>query len=140
MTLPTKDEFNPHNSVDEIAACEHFLGKTLEQAEEMFRADSMRYQEDLMWMGPRAFCFYLRAAFNYVQSDASTGDDSFIDALYNIFVFRSDEDGFALALSDVHNIVGYVMHNYQKFKVNNTIYGDLFAKYQELAEKLKDKR
>ena len=33
MRLPTKDEINVHESLDEISACEHFLNKTLEEAE-----------------------------------------------------------------------------------------------------------
>ena len=63
----------PNGSLDEGSACKHFLGKTLTEAEALFREASLYYQEDLMWMGPRAFQFYLPAALNDLKSEAARG-------------------------------------------------------------------
>jgi hypothetical protein len=138
MTLPTRDEINVYNSLDEISATEHFLNKTLEDAEALFRENSLRYQEDLMWMGPRAFHFYLQAALNYLRSDASTGDDHFIYCLYKIVLFRMDEKEFVVALDVVNRLIDYVIGNYKKFAINSNVYGDLLGKYVELKSQLKD--
>jgi hypothetical protein len=72
MRIPTRDEINVFGSLDEEWACQNFLGKDLDEAERLF-ADSSVY-EDLMWMGPVAFRFYVPAADRYLRSEASAGD------------------------------------------------------------------
>lgn len=138
MRLPTEAEINVHNSLDEKVASEHFLNKTVQQAEALFRENSAHYQEDLMWMGPRAFHFYLQAAINYLQSEHSTGDDHFIDCLHEIVVFRVEQEGFVLALERVNEMIDYVINNYEKFDVHTDTYGDLLRKYGQLQSQLKD--
>ncbi|WP_435007341.1 hypothetical protein P12x_004665 [Tundrisphaera lichenicola] len=61
MRLPSAEEINVFDSLDERAAVRRFLGKDLRQARELFRDNFLAYQEDLMRMGPRAFAFYLPA-------------------------------------------------------------------------------
>jgi hypothetical protein len=136
MRLPTEDEINVHNSLDEITASRHFLNKTLDQAEELFRENSAYYQEDLMWMGPRAFSFYLQAAINYLKSEFAVGDDHLVSCLYDTILFRSDQEGFEVALDNVKDMIGYIMENFQKFNVDTHIYGDLLSKYTALNSQL----
>lgn len=138
MKLPKKDEINVYNSLDEISACEHFFNKTLEQAEALFRENSAYYQEDLMWMGPRAFQFYLQSAINYLESDDSAGDSHLIDSLYEIVVFRSKDKEFSLAINRIAKMIDYVINNYAKFNVNADVYGDLLGKYRQLQKQLKE--
>ena len=52
--LPTAEEINVFDSLDERCAVKNFLGKNQEQAHSLFRENFLRYQEDLMWMGPIA--------------------------------------------------------------------------------------
>lgn len=137
MRLPSEDEINIHNSLDERAASEHFLNKTLEQAEVLFQENSAYYQEDLMWMGSPAFHFYLQAVINYLKSEHSVGDDHLIDCLYEIVVFRSQQEGFLLAIDRVKEMIAYVIENYEKFDVDENIYGDLLGKYRHLQSQLK---
>lgn len=134
--LPTEDEINVYDSLDEKIASEHFLNKTLQQAEALFRKNSTYYQEDLMWMGPRAFSFYLQAAINYLRSKHSVGDDGFIDCLYEVVMFRFPQEGFSLALDSVKELVDYVINNFEKFDVHEDIYGDLLGKYKQLLSQL----
>ena len=63
--IPTSNEINVYDSLDERSACEHFQGKNLDEAELLFRENSLCYQEDLMWMGPMAFRYYVEAAIRY---------------------------------------------------------------------------
>jgi hypothetical protein len=58
MTLPTRQDINVHDSLDEPSAGEHFLGKSMEEAEALFRESSPFHQEDLMFTGASAFRFY----------------------------------------------------------------------------------
>lgn len=138
MNLPTKEEINVYNSLDEISACEHFLNKTLQQAEAMFRENSSYYQEDLMWMGIRAFNFYLQAVINYLKSDESAGDDYLIDCLYEIVMFRLKEKQFCLVIDRVNEMIDYIIGNYDKFKVDKNIYRDLIGKYRQLKSQLNE--
>ena len=76
--IPTANDINVHGSLDEEVACDHFLGKTLDEAEALFRANSLYYQEDLMWMGPRAFVFscQLRSAISGAPNRSRTAISS----------------------------------------------------------------
>ena len=51
MSLPTHQDINAFDSLDEQTACKHFLGKSLTEAEALFAENSLYYQEDLMFMG-----------------------------------------------------------------------------------------
>ena len=69
MSLPTRQDINPWNDeTDGQTACEHYLGKSLEEAEAMLHEDYWRYGEDLMYMGPVAFRFYLPAVAQVLRS------------------------------------------------------------------------
>jgi hypothetical protein len=133
MTMPTERDINIYNSLDEITARDHFLNKTVEEAEELFREDSAVYQEDLMWMGPRAFHYYLQSVINYLKSEHAAGDDHLISCLHGILRFRSEQEGISsLATDRGLELVDYVISNYDKFDVDTNAYGDLLAKYQQL--------
>jgi hypothetical protein len=136
MKLPTEGEINVYGSLDEITARDHFLNKTLDEAEALFQENSAYYQEDLMWMGPNAFAFYLQAAINYVKSDASTGDSPFIYALCEIANFRAEHEGFAATAETLQVLTDYVIENFERFQVDQEIYGDLRASYTSLRERL----
>lgn len=137
MRLPSASEINVYNSPDERLACEHFLNKTLSQAEKLFSDNSALYQEDLMWMGLKAFHFYLQAVINYLQSDDAIGDDHFIDCLYEIMMFRLNRENFLLSVDIVDNMINYIISNYKKFSVDEEIYGVLKDKYVQLQNKVR---
>lgn len=140
MELPTKDEINVYNSLDEITACKHFLNKTLEEVEVLFRESSLAYGQDLVWMGPRAFDFYLQAVINYLQSDYSAADNDIVNCLCSVIEYKLEEEGFSLVRDKVNTIIDYVIANYDKFEVDTNIYGDLLEKYRQLHNQLKDQR
>ena len=73
--LPSAREINPiPECLDGRYAEEHFLGKDLDGAVTLFADNFLRYQEDLMSMGPVAFKFYIRAAIDYAESDEARFD------------------------------------------------------------------
>jgi hypothetical protein len=137
MTVPSERDINPGDSPDEISAAKHFLGKTVEEAEELFRENSFTYQEDLMWMGPRAFHYYIQSAINYVKSEHAAGDDQFIDCLHMIVRFRSEDEGLqSLATDAVLDLIDYVIDNYDKFDVDAGVFGDVREKFRTLKSEL----
>lgn len=136
MQILSNDDINIYNSPDEQLASEHFLHKTLEQVEVLFQENSAYYQEDLMWMGPKAFQFYLPAVTNYIKSTDSIGDDHVIDCLYEILLFRWNQEGNSLATSHVDKLINSIITEYEKFDIDESIYGNLKPKYQQLQNML----
>ncbi|MBI1314580.1 hypothetical protein GC176_25080 [bacterium] len=73
--LPSALDINPFpESLDGKYAEAHFLGKTQAEAVKLFEDNFFGYQEDLLWMGPIGFRFYVRAAIEYAESDAARYD------------------------------------------------------------------
>lgn len=68
LPLPSAREINPFDDLDGIEAEKHFLGKSIDEAERLLAENFSRYQEDLMFMGPVAFRYYLPAAIRYLKS------------------------------------------------------------------------
>jgi len=57
--LPTKDDFDPYGGdLDAESAWREFGGMTLDQAYQHFLSNPLCHQEDFMFMGPVAFCYY----------------------------------------------------------------------------------
>jgi GNAT superfamily N-acetyltransferase len=94
MTLPTEHEISPiPEDLDGKVAVKNFLGKTLQDAVAMFDENSLVYQEDLMWMGPPAFCFYLPAVLKHFERQE---DDELVPFIASLFEFRLKHDAAAI--------------------------------------------
>lgn len=140
MNLPTKSDINVYNSPDENTAIKHYYNKTLEEIEALYQEYGLTYCQDLMWMGPTAFSFYLQAVIRYLQSDNASGDADVINCLAAVIEYRCQEKEFSMAVNRVHTIIDYVINNYKKFEVDSSIYGDLLEKYKQLQRYLTDKQ
>lgn len=101
----------------------NILGKTLEQAEELFWDNALLYQEDLMFMGPVAFRFYVPAYVNYLRSEASSGDpdavNCFVSLVRHRWEFEPDElkPGRELLLDACRSVLA----EWDRFGVNESI-------------------
>lgn len=137
MTVPTRNDINVHDSLDERKACEHFLGKTVEQAEALFRENPIYYQEDLMWMGPVAFRYYIRAATNYIRSGAATGDSAMVICLASLLEFRLEYESAELepVAQELAAVCGYVLDHYERFILTPGIFPDVPDKLHKLRQK-----
>lgn len=137
MRLPTATEINPiPEDLDGQYAVKHFLGKTLAEAEELFRENSLCYQEDLMWMGPVAFRFYVHAAINYIQSPAAVGDPDIINCFAGLLDFRLKYEAQELIpiAAPLASVCEYILEHYDRFDLTAEIYGDLRPRYQTLRQ------
>src|SRR5688572_29797752 len=95
MRLPTAKDISPrygtdYEGNDERCAREHFLGKSLDDAEALFRKNALYYEEDLLWMGAPAFRYYVPAFIRYIQSDHSSGDPDAINCFAGLVERRSE--------------------------------------------------
>ena len=67
--LPTRSDFVVSGSLDEESASRHMLGKSMEEVRALLDDNFIYYQEDFMWMGPRAFCYYVSALVEYIKCE-----------------------------------------------------------------------
>jgi len=138
VNIPTPEQINPFGDLDGNHAEKNFLGKSIEEAEALFKESSLYYQEDLFWMGPKAFCFYLPAVYRYLQSKDSEEDCDILNCLAGTLDSRLKDDGsqIADAFPAMLDLCSYVLENYEKFGVDRTIYGDLKIKYEGIKNKI----
>jgi hypothetical protein len=137
MRLPTAREINPvPEDLDGRCAERHFLGKTLEEAEALFREASIVYQEDLMFMGPVGFRFYVHAAIEYIRSDASTDDSDIINCFATILEHRIEREPEELVAVAPHLAAAcrYICEHYERFGLMPEIYGDLRPRFRRLEQ------
>lgn len=137
MRLPTAREINPApHDLDGKCAERHFFGKTLAEAEAMFREAFLLYQEDLMFMGPIGFRFYVQAAINCIQSDAAAGDADMINSFAGILEHRLEFEAQELIpiAPQLASVCRYILERYDRFDVTPEVYGDLAPRFQVLAQ------
>lgn len=136
--LPTAKDINVHNSLDEQHACEIFLGKSVEEAEALFHENALSYHEDLMWMGPVAFRFYVEAAIRYIRSEAASGDSDAISGFAGVLEFRLAHGRVELApiAATIASACDFIIQHYESFGLAPEIYGDIRARFQGIQQML----
>jgi len=135
MNTPSREEIIGCGSVEQEAVCKNFLGKNIDEAEDLFRCASLVYQEDLMWMGVVAFRYYVNAAINYIRSSDSTRDSAIVNCLAGVLEYRIESDShqdLAPIAADLASICEYIIKNIQKFDVEINIYGDVCERFASL--------
>lgn len=136
--LPVANEINVFDSLDERWAVKHFLGKDLEQAHTLFRENFLHYQEDLMWMGPIAFRFYLPAAIEYLLSKDADHDAGAVSSFCALIEFRLDNEPAEIAL--VASIIreGFIgiLETFDRFEPEIGIFGDIAERCRVLLTRL----
>ena len=135
-SLPTRDEINVYDDLDGRWACKNFFGKTLEEAEALFR-ENPRRDEDLLWMGPIAFRYYVQAAIRFIQSDEGAFQACFINGFRGTLEWRLEcqplEELIPVA-GQLAAVCRYVVEHWTKFDANEEIYGDLQLRYVALQQ------
>jgi hypothetical protein len=138
--LPTRDEVAA-NSLDGSSAIEHFHGKTLAQAEELFAEGArdsipLTYTEDLMWMEPVGFRFYIRAAIRFALTDHATGECDFINGLAGaISLWHEQHPGEMLPCAGLlADFCSAVVEQFDRYGADPEIYVGLREQYQQLAD------
>jgi hypothetical protein len=141
--LPTLADINVYDSLDERWAVGNFLGKTLAQAEELFRESAMTYQKDLQHMGPVAFRFYVPAFVTYLRSAASSGGSYAVNSFASLVRNRWESE--PRELEPVRDLLAdacrTVLAEWDRFGVDEAVYcgwseGGLRGDYEALLASL----
>ncbi len=139
-TLPTESDINVYDSLDERAAVDRFLGKSLGEVEDRCQAGfALDVTQDLYWIGPRAFIYYVRAVVNYLKSDSSQDDPDAVNGFAGMVEFRFDEleTDLKTACSVFVEAIDHVLQNYDKFAIDSGLYGDLRPRYVALRDRIR---
>ena len=139
-TIPTKKDINPTpGNLDELTALKHFNGKSQSEAANLFFECPTYYEEDLKWMGSKAFAFYFPSMEPYLLSEASEDDSDIINALANTLQIRLKQDPQSIkgCLVPALRILDYISENMQKFNVDPTIYGNITVKLSNIINQIR---
>jgi hypothetical protein len=143
MRLPSADEINVFDSLDERSAVENFLGKSLAQARRLFCDDFLTYSEDLMWMGPEAFRFYVPAAIDYLRSTESDGDSVAASSFCGLIEFRlcSCPDSIEPVKDLIRECIRAMLEDFDRYECNRGnltffVEENVAARYRKVLERL----
>jgi hypothetical protein len=128
MSIPTQEDINPiPENLDGQRAVRNFLGKTRDQGVSEFAGHGMSYQEDLMFMGSRAFCFYFPAAVDYIASSQGSTDGDVASCLVSVVEHRLEYDAPEIrdAFPHILRFADHLLAHYDGFALDRGIYGDL---------------
>lgn len=119
-----------------MCAVKHFLGKNLGEAEALFRENALYYQEDLMFMGAKAFRFYVSAYVGYIRSEAAERNASAIHGLIALLEYRLDDEPQELTAvaKDLCAACEYIVEHYDKYGLIPEVYGDLRPRLDALRQ------
>jgi len=138
VALPTASELNPFpDDLDGQVAQRNFLGKTVEDAAQLF-ANHGGSVEDLMWMGPRAFVYYLPAALRYLEGVTANSDEwDVVDALPGTISFRLDHApaDIADAWSTIAHLCAYVLAHADRL-VDEWDRAEVSDRYRDLSARI----
>ncbi len=138
--LPVADDFLDPRSrdLDEHHAVQMFLGKTPEQAQEIFRQNFLFYQEDLTYMRAPAFRFYVVPAIAYLTGGSATGDSDAASTFCHVLESRLNADPGALApiRSFIAGAIRQVLDRFDLYECDSEIYGEVPSRYRDLIRRL----
>jgi hypothetical protein len=136
--LPTEQEINVFDSLDERSAVKNFLGKDLDQAQSLFRENFFRYQEDLMCMGPIAFRFYVVAALAHLLSAQADHDLDEARSFCSLIEFRLDYEPAEIAPvgSIIREAILRILDDFERYGTEINFTGDFAGRYRALPARL----
>ncbi len=138
--LPTRKEIADKRALDGAFAIKNFHGKSLAEAEEIFAAacrdaNPLTYTEDLLWMEPVGFRFYIRAAIRVALSERASGQSDFISGLAGTISLWHEQHPGELTPSAplIADFCSAVAEQFDRFDADPEIYTGLREQYQQLA-------
>ena len=138
--LPTCEQINVYDSLDERSACKTFLGKTIEEIEALVRDGHLHVCGDLMWMGPVAFQYYVIAVIQYIRSPESKGDSDAIHCFLGLLEFRFEWDPNSLQpiAKELADVGRFIVEHFDRFDAAPEIYGAMRPRYEILVQNISE--
>jgi len=92
MNIPTEADWRSEPwDLDSAYAYDHFFGKDLEEAFDVFVNNVLYYQEDLMFMPLSCFSYYVMAYSDYLLSEASKDDSDGANGFFGLVEIRNND-------------------------------------------------
>lgn len=144
LRIPVRDEINPAgpHDLDAEWAAKNLHGKTIGQVTEFLREGFLWPYGDMLWMGPAAFGYYVRAACRFFLSQWSTALADDVNHFPTVFGVRLDENHvgeislWSSAIPECLAVCRHVLANYDRYEIEPEIYGDLRPEYRDLSRRL----
>jgi len=137
---PTLLEISPSGDQcdwDTATAIKHFLGKSQEDAFHLFVGATLGHFEDLMYMGPVAFVYYLEPAVRYIESEPLGG--AFCAAEFGFLALpiegqlRDHPEIIPDCCETVKRFCNHVLNHWDRHEIDEEIYHDLQGRIQAIA-------
>jgi hypothetical protein len=112
-------------------AYDHFFGRSLEEAFALFVENALYYEEDLVWMPPPCFRFYVLAYTNYLLSESSRGDADGASCFFGLVDCRKEDISGSSEL-----VIGEIARALEKLKGGQNWYDaseEIYGSFQDRA-------
>jgi len=141
--LPTKKDFDPGNGcLDAQHAWKQFGGLDLEQAYTKFCENAQFYQEDFMFMGPKAFRFYFPVVDRFLRREREPWefDDSQAWILGKAIRLQLEQCKDDSLLKAIGELCQYVRAHLSTFATDGSEQQEIKAAWLEVESQLAEKR
>jgi len=133
MKIPNKSDWGviEKNNLDAECAFKQFAGKSLEDAEKMFRENALYYQEDLISMPSVAFNCYAPVFSKYILSDHAESDSDGASSFLHMIIELLQANR-SLATQDTVKVLldaAIVVSNKQISTMQTLIFMGIFLSY-----------
>ncbi len=120
-------------------AYEHFFGKTLPEAIQLFEENALNYVEDLTCMPTPCLDYYIDAYITYLLSESSQGDSDGASCFYGLIECRHEDiQTFSEAtIEQVRKVLQRLASHQDWYEASPDIYGDFERKSMRTLELLR---
>lgn len=93
INLPSKDDIVPHGieDLDAKSALNFFHNKTLDEVKEEYSQFPLDVAEHFMWVGPKAFDYYIQSITDYLESPDSEDDELAVVGIVSTLKFLGED-------------------------------------------------
>ena len=132
----------PHGSLDEQGAWKQFGGLSRAEAFQRFIENPIHYQEDFMWMGPKAFAYYFpvieRFLFEFELAPDNDDAQAWILGCDVMMQFSSTKpDCLKHLVPRIHDLACWVKANVHRFSYDQHEHHRIANKWVRLEELLR---
>ena len=137
MKIPNKSEWGTieKGNLDAEWAFKQFSGKSLEDAEEMFRENALYYQEDLISMPSIAFNCYAPVFAKYILSDHSESDSDGASSFLHMVIELLQANRFLATPETIEILLDaakIVSNRQEYYDADVDIYGEFSELYKQI--------
>ena len=139
MKVPSKSEWGviEKDNLDAECAFNQFAGKSLNDAQKMFRENALYYQEDLISMPSIAFNCYAPVFAKYILSDNAEADSDGASSFLHLIIELLQENRLLASLETISVLLDtakFVSDKQEFYDADTDIYGDFSELYDKIVE------